>query len=150
MAESLQPYKNLKHTLLALKGQVIDSIPFAEKFIPEYIKSPMELFYFLRHRVTYENDPKGIEYIQTMQTLMNNGGYGDCDCFSVTALASLYICRFQPMYVELASNNKFCPTHIYTSVYDPVKKKICPFDLTNPIYNYERPYKYHQRLLVIL
>lgn len=144
------PYENLTHTLKCIKLQIQDSIPFADKFIPTNIKSPVELFYFLKENTTYKKDPQGIELIQTFQTLIKNGGKGDCDCFTVTALAACYVCDFKPLYVTIVSNNRFSPTHIYAEVYDRNKAEILPFDLTNPTYGIERSYKFKQRILIRL
>lgn len=141
------PYESLEHTLKSLKLQVIDSLPVAHYYIPSTIQTPKELFYFLKPQLTFKSDPRGVEYIQTMQTLLSkNNGFGDCDCFTVTALTSMWYLHFEPMYVDLAGNTTIVPSHIYTSVWDATRGKICPFDLTNPIYNYERPYKFKQRL----
>jgi hypothetical protein len=144
------PYKSLEHTLKALKIQVMDSIPYMHEYIPEDIKSPKELFYFLKSKVKYKNDPvegkDSIELLQTVPTLMDNGGKGDCDCFTILTLASNYFLGFEPQYVALVGKTTKGPTHIYSEVYDPDKKKICAMDLTNPVYCMERPYKYKQRL----
>lgn len=139
-------YQSLSHTLKLLKLQVIDSLPYVFDFVTKTY-SAENLFKQLKKQVTFKNDPPGVEYIQSMQTLFyKNNGLGDCDCFSVAALASLYRCGFDPLYVCLAGKSKMQPTHIYVEVYDPKKDAICPFDLTNPIYNYERPYNFKQRI----
>jgi hypothetical protein len=140
------PYVSLEHTLKSLKRQVYDSLPYIADYVPETIQNPKQLFYFLRLRTKYKKDPPGIEDIQMVQTLMENGGRGDCDCFTVLALTSQYYLRFLPQFVNLAGNSRRGPTHIYTSVYDRDRKEICAFDLTNPYYDTERSYKYHQRL----
>lgn len=139
-------YESLEHTLKLLKLQVIDSLPYVFEFIDKTY-SAENLFRQLKTQLTFKHDPRGVEYIQTMQTLFAvNNGFGDCDCFSVTALASLYRCGFEPLYVCLAGKSKMQPTHIYVEVYDPKRDLICPFDLTNPIYNYERPYNFKQSI----
>jgi hypothetical protein len=146
------PYKNLKHTLQSLKVQVEDSLPYVEDFVPDTIQNPEELFYFLKDLVTYKKDPKGRELLQTVQTLLTNNnwhgipGHGDCDCFTILALAACQDLGFQPQQVALVGNSKFSPSHIYSLVYDHRKKKMCSMDLTNPYYDMERPYKYKQTL----
>lgn len=142
------PYENLTHTLQCIKLQVLDSLDFADEFLPTDIQTPQQLFYFLKSEVQYKHDPKGVELLQCMQTLMDRNGFGDCDCFTITSLASMYILGFKPMYVALVGNSPLNPTHIYTEVYDREKGKICAFDLTNPVYNMQRKtYKFKQRLL---
>lgn len=141
------PYRSLEYTLRALKVQVIDSLPFIGNYIPDNIKSPEELFYYLRSITNYASDPKGVELIQTVQTLMDNDGEGDCDCFTVLTLASCYHCKFLPQYVALVGRSRRAPSHIYSEVFDYNKGKICAMDLTNPEYDYERSYPYKQRLI---
>jgi hypothetical protein len=145
------PYQSLKHTLQSLKIQVIDSIPYVADYVPDSIRSPAELFYFLKDKTIYKKDPRGVELLQTITTLLEGNfwgtpGMGDCDCFTILALAANYDLGFGPQYVALAGNNRISPTHIYSEVYDPIKKKICAFDLTNPTYCMERNYKFKQRL----
>jgi hypothetical protein len=83
------PYTNLTDTLVALKRQVKDSMEYVEEHIPYNIHTPAELFAFLKPQLNYKNDPPGVEFIQTLQTLLTNDGEGDCDCFTVAALAAL-------------------------------------------------------------
>lgn len=140
------PYVSLKHTLLCLKMQVRDSMPYVEEYLPYNIDSPAELFRFLKPQLNYKNDPSGVEWIRTLQTLLENGGEGDCDCFTVAALASLIWLGFDRVYVAIVGNTRQGPTHIYAEVYDPTKGKITAMDFTNPVYNMQRNYKYKQRL----
>lgn len=145
------PYKNLAHTLKSLKIQVIDSLPHIEKYIPSDIKNPEELFDYLKDHVVYRKDPKGVELLQTVQTLMDGAywgepGHGDCDCFTILTLAACEYLGFKPVFVCLVSNSRMSPSHIYTEVWDNNKKRFCVFDLTNPYYDMERSYKYKQTL----
>jgi len=143
----IMPYRNLTHTLGMLKLQVIDSMKDVPQFVPDYIQTPSQLFYHFKSLVTYKKDPIGKEYIQQVGTLMDNAGFGDCDCFSVLALAGQAYCNFTPHYVNLAGNRKGAPSHIYTSCFDEEKNRVCVFDLTNARYDYERSYKFKQSLL---
>lgn len=140
------PYQNLKHTLKALKVQVIDSIPFMSDYIPSDIDTPEELFRYLRTKVTYKSDPKNIELLQCVPTLMDRGGKGDCDCFTILTLSACYYLNFKPQYVALVGRSPKAPSHIYSEVWDPSRGDICAMDLTNPYYNMERNYPYKQRL----
>lgn len=139
-------YKSLEDTLRLLKRQVIDSLPYMDEYIPDSITTPEKLFYYLRGNTTYKNDPVGVEHLQMVPTLFARGGKGDCDCFTILSLASQYHLGFLPQYVDLVGKRISKPSHIYTSVFDKTKNKVCVFDLTNPYYDYERSYNYHQRL----
>lgn len=145
-----KPYVSLKDTLLALKRQVRDSMPYVPQYIPYNIDTPGELFRFLKPELTYKNDPKGVEFIQTLQTLFENDGQGDCDCFTVAALASLIYLHFEPVYVAIVGKTRAAPTHIYAEVYDRDRGKITAMDFTNPVYNMQRKYNFKQRLLFTL
>ena len=146
------PYKSLKHTLQCLKIQVEDSLPHVEKFIPNTIQNPEQLFYFLKDLTTYKKDPAGRELLQTVQTLLGNNnkhgipGYGDCDCFTILVLSACHYLGFTPQQVCIVGNSKISPSHIYSLVYDPQKKRMVSMDLTNPYFDMERPYHYKQTL----
>lgn len=140
------PYKNLTDTLKLLKKQVKDSLPYISSYIPLSLTSPEELFYFLRDKVKYKKDPQGVELLQTVQTLMDKGGRGDCDCFTILTLASCHYLGFSPQEVALVGKTKYAPSHIYSMVYDESKNKMCAMDLTNPYYCMERSYKFKQTL----
>jgi len=141
------PYQSLPHTLKALKVQVLDSLAFARDFVPEDLQTPHQIFKWLKPQLTFQNDPKNVEFLQSFQTLMKNGGRGDCDCFTIAGLSSCLVNDINPLWVALAGDSHLVPTHIYFEVYDRSKDKICAFDLTNRIYNFQRPYKFKQRLL---
>lgn len=140
------PYKNLTHTLKCLRIQVIDSLPYISRYIPHTIQTPEELFYFLKDNVVYKKDPKGVELLQTVQTLMKRGGHGDCDCFTILTLAACRYLNFSPVAVRIVGNQKSGPSHIYSLVWDEQRQSMCAMDLTNPKYCMERSYKYKQTL----
>lgn len=140
------PYKDLSTTLKALKTQVIDSLPSISDYVPDTIKSPEELFYFLRSITTYKKDPKGVELLQMVSTLMKRGGKGDCDCFTILSLTACIYLGFDKLNVILVGRTKNSPSHIYINVWDKEKKSYCIFDLTNPYYDYERKYNFKQTL----
>lgn len=153
--ELLKDYVSLEDTLRnGLKVQVIDSMPYIHEYIPAWIATPNQLFTYLKNCVTYYNDDDlekevfksshDSEVIQTVPTLFDNDGYGDCDCFTVLTLAACEYLNFPENWVCLAGNDRKSPTHIYslTEWNDELKS----LDLTNTVYNMERPYKYKQYL----
>ena len=143
-----KPYKDLADTLNNLKIQVQDSMPYIGKYIPSDISTPEQLFYFLRSKVKYKKDPHNVELLQTVQTLMDRDGKGDCDCFTILTLAACTYLGFyseeHPLQIALVGKSKKVPSHIYTLVWDEDKNKYCVFDLTNPYYCMERSYPYRQ------
>ena len=148
-----KPFLDIKHpglsrTLQYIKQQAQESIPFMESFIPDHIDTPEALFYFLKPQITYKEDPPGIEYIQSAETLIN-WGYGDCDCFTVLALAGLTVIGCPVIYTVIVGRNRMRPRHIYTAI--KLNGERIPFDLTNSLYGFERPtYQYYQDLRTIL
>jgi len=142
-------YIDINDTLHHIKVQTIDSINFANIVCPDF-EHPEDLFYWLKENTTYKNDPRDIELLQTMQTLFNKNyhgipGAGDCDCFTITAGACFIRCGWN-YDIVLVGRDKRNPVHIYTLVY--FKNKPYVFDLTNPKFNTERPYKYIQEIPV--
>lgn len=141
-------YPGLSETLLCLKDQADESIPFANKFLPNGKMSPEEIFDFLKDEVTFMYDPEPDEVLQCMQTLFSKNnvhsfyGAGDCDCFTIAALASLYAKGYRNIGIVLAGRNKKVPVHIYAYVND------IPFDLTNDEIGQERSYPFKQRIPV--
>ncbi len=144
------PYRSLTHTLQMLKQQAIDSLPYMQDYIPDSIKSPEDLYYFLKSITTYKRDPKGIELLQTVQTLMDRGGKGDCDCFTILCISANKYLGFGPQFIKLVGKTKIAPTHIYSCVYDKQRGKLCAMDLTNSYYCVERPYNFSQLLKINL
>lgn len=144
------PYPGLSQTLLYLKQQATDSIPFCEAWLPSYISDPESLFYYLKDNTTYVKDPEGIEYIQSAQTLIeSSGGRGDCDCFTVLSLACLHVIGIKKLYTTIVGRNDNAPRHIYASFVQNSNRTA--FDLTNAVYGFERTnYKFYQDLKTVL
>jgi len=139
-------YTSLDETLAYLKIQVLDSLNFASRTCPK-MEDPRDLFRWLKKRVRYQNDPKGIELLQTMQTLFKRGGLGDCDCFVITTLACCIVNDWDGLNIVLVGRSKVAPVHIYVSIDWNGERKV--FDLTNRDFNHERDgYKYVQQLPV--
>lgn len=145
------PYQDLNHTLSMMKRQVIDSIAFANRVVPDF-KNPRELDAWLRPKLHFKLDPNGVEYLQTMQTLFREGGQGDCDCFVITTLACMIVNGWDDVYINLVGYDKRAPVHIYTDI--TWNGKRCVLDFTNGRYDHERTtgkygkYKYRQRIPV--
>src|SRR6478609_83823 len=146
-----RPYKDINDTLHYLKVQVVESIPFAYEVCPAF-ENPEQLFNWLKKRVKYRNDPKGVELLQTMQTMFLGKfwgvpGAGDCDCFVITTLACMISQGWENLYIALVGRKKRYPVHIYVVIEWKGERKV--FDLTNPKYGQERQtYNYIQEIPV--
>jgi hypothetical protein len=144
------PYVDINHTLKSLKGQVVDGLPFALNECPKF-NTPEELFYWLKPKTRYKKDPDGIELLQSLPTLLGEGNYhgekgrGDCDCFTIAALTLLVANGFENLYVILVGRNRFTPVHIYCGLLDE-KGVFRILDLTNRLFDTERPYPFKQHL----
>lgn len=140
-------YPGLNLVLVALKIQAIDSLHFARSFLPEKKMTPEEIFDFLKKEVVYYNDPKDIELLQSMPTLFgwenihSIYGAGDCDCFTITALACLHTKGYKNLKLILAGRDPNNPCHVYANVNNT------PFDLTTTAAGTERKYPYKQELI---
>jgi len=137
-----------------LRQQIIDSIPYAYENCPRF-QNPEQLFKWLRSITKYKSDPEGYEFIQEMETLFSNFqhrtgkvyyvGEGDCDCFTVTALACMYVQGWIKEFgFVLAGRNKRAPVHIYA--YIVFKGNYYIFDLTQPRINLVNDYPISQEM----
>ena len=145
--KKVQPYKSLIHTLQSLKRQSLEGVDFMKKQMPAYLSEPRDLFYYLKDKVIYKHDPKGIELIHSPQTLFHDNyhgepGAGDCDDFSMLSIAALKAMGIPEAKIKvcLTGRSKKVPRHIYLSVNNT------PFDLTNDLYGEERSYPYKQEI----
>lgn len=146
MATGKMQYKNLNHALQLFRGQVSDSLNYAKHDVPP-LDSPEKIFDWLKLRTKYKNDPKNTELFQTLPTLLENNfhgitGAGDCDCFTIAALATLLANGFYDCGICLVGRNRFTPVHIYAYVIVDGQKTY--LDLTNKYYNQTRFYPYIQ------
>lgn len=143
-----EKHKGLDRTLWGIRQQVIDSLDYvAENFPP--LNSPEEIFTYCKLITTYEPDPKGVELVQTVQTLLddnwhNKTGAGDCDDLTVLTIACCVVNGFNQNYIFLCGRNKRDAVHIYSGV--KYKGKIYTLDLTNTFINQERKYPFCQIL----
>jgi hypothetical protein len=112
----------------------------------------MQLWNYLKPRVTFVHDTNNNEDIQRAQTLFDNNihgipGAGDCDCYTVL-VTSACITQGFPVKIVLAGRNRQSPVHIYNVVKH--NGKWVSFDLTEPNYGDERHYPFKQYLPVQL
>ena len=146
--ELTKKYVDINDTMRHIKTQIVDSLPYAKKQCPP-MSSPEECFWWMKRHTTYKHDPKGIELLQSLPTLMENNyhgisGAGDCDCFTI-GLCSLFVANgIKNVKVVLVGRNRSVPVHIYCVVYEKGNRKV--FDLTNKKPYQERPYPYIQEL----
>lgn len=145
-------YKNINDTLKHIRLQIEESIPFAKDYVPKF-NSPNDLFLWLKPQLRYKNDPKGIELLQTFQTLIINNYYGvpgtgDCDCFTIAGVSACMVQKWsnKKMYIILAGRNKFTPVHIWSGV--ELNNKDYALDFTNNIPNKVRDYPFTQKLYI--
>jgi len=140
------PYKSLAHTLKMIKRQALESIPYVRSNIPKGMDTK-EIFDYLKERVTYKHDPKGIELVHTPKSLFEDNfhgkpGYGDCDDFTTLGIAALKASGIPEAKIDvvLTGRKKYTPRHIYLAVDGT------PFDLTNDQLGEERKYPYKQSI----
>lgn len=144
----LKEYESLSDVLIHIKKQIIDSLDYAEKTVPKFAE-PESLFYWLKDRIIYREDPATIELIMSMETMMNGSrtgtrGAGDCDDFTITGIASCYANGWHDIKIALAGRQADAPVHIYFLV--NFGGEWFSFDLTNKQFNHQRPYKFRQLL----
>lgn len=151
--ESFQKYRSLEQVLLAIKQQVYDSLPAAERL--NIYGTPEEIFNKLKAKLIYTPDPNGNELLQQLDTLLNNNGNnyhgidgaGDCDCFTIAALATLYNAGYKNLFIVLTGRiYAQPPVHIFAQVFLANRNKLYNFDLTQKEFNTVRHYPYYQRL----
>jgi hypothetical protein len=151
---SVEKYKNLDHTLKAMKSQIIDSVDFALNNSPVF-ENPKHLWMWLKPQLTFKSDGKykgeKRELLQTMQTMMTGKvwgkkGLGDCDCFVITTIVLMIANNWGNIKIVLTGRNKLIPVHIYTVIYWNGKRQV--LDFTNSQFNYERVYPYKQEIAV--
>ena len=137
------PYKNIGHTIQMMGKQIEQSLDYASDFTPSNT-TPKELFWILRQNTTYKNDPRGVELLQSMPSMFEDNyhgtpGAGDCDCFTIAAVACCkaagIACR-----IVIVGNNPTAPSHVYAEVLDD--GQWTPFDLVNPYYGETKDYAY--------
>lgn len=142
------PYTDINATMKGIRIQVIDSLDYCVNEIPKF-RDPEQMFQVLKSMVTYKNDPPGVELLQSVPTLFEENyhgirGAGDCDCFSILVLACCVANGWNDQRIILAGRNKIAPVHIWTQV--KFNGKWYDMDLTQPLFNTTRNYKFIQSL----
>ena len=135
-----QPYKDINDTVRHIKIQILDGMDYALNNCPSF-KDPEALFTWLKKRVTYKNDPKGTELLQTLPTLLEDNwhnipGAGDCDCFTIAFVTLAIAQGWKNIKIVLVGRNAKTPVHIYNVIYWKGRRLVC--DLTNKTFNHER------------
>lgn len=143
MARYKIPYTGLNDSLKHLRIQIIDSLPYTVKNLPKF-STPEQVFNFCKSKFNYKNDPQGIELFQSVPTLLENGGFGDCDCATIFCICMLLNSGFTNCGIVLVGRNKLNPSHIYAYCIDKDEKQI--LDLTNKKFNFERYYPFKQSI----
>lgn len=149
--EFKESYKDINTTLYWLVEQAKAGIDYCKRQFPAF-SSPIEMFYYLKPRVTFHKDPPGTELIQSPGTMFENNyhgvpGAGDCDCFVTLLLACAWANGWPGSKIVLTGNRKRSPSHIY--VIQEWNGEQIILDLTEPSPNSERQYKYKQVLNTI-
>lgn len=144
-----EKYTTLQRTLDGMQVQIQDSLSYARNFVPRG-ETPRSLFTLLKQHTTYRHDPPGVELLQSMPTLMHNNFYGipgagDCDCFTITAVACCVVENI-PVRIVIVGNTANTPTHVYCEVLDG--GRYVAFDLVNEFYGETKKYKYLYRIKV--
>jgi hypothetical protein len=127
-----------------IKAQALEGVPYMRKALPAGMDNE-ELFDYLKERITYKHDPKGIELVHTPKSFFEDNyhgkaAHGDCDDFSVIGIAALKAQGVPEgnISVVLTGRSKKIPRHIYLQVKDQI------FDLTNDSIGEERKYPFKQ------
>ncbi len=141
-------YKDINQVMRGIRQQIIDSVEWCYNNVPVF-DNPMELYNYFLPRITFVEDPKGVELLQTAQTLFENNyhgipGAGDCDCFTILGTASFIAQGWGGIDIDLAGRNKWNAVHIYNEI--KFDGEYYVFDLTEKRFNKERYYPYKQIL----
>lgn len=148
--EFREPYKNINTTLYWLVEQAKTGIPYCREAFPEF-RDPAEMYQYFNGRVTYHNDPPGVELIQSPGTMFENNyfgisGAGDCDCFVTLLLSACWANGWGETYICLYGNSKKFPSHISMMIIFDGRPYY--MDLTEKKFDVERDYTNKQELPV--
>lgn len=142
------PYQDINQTLKGIHRQVCDSLQYCANEMPIY-PDPRSMFYGLKQLIRYHNDPPGVELLQSVPTLFEKNywgmpGAGDCDCFSILVLSMCVVHGWNNQRIVLCGRSTIAPVHIFTQL--KVDGEWKTLDLTRPLYNTHKPYKFYQHL----
>lgn len=143
--EYLGNYKSLADTINMVIAQAVVSVPYCQQ-IWGTNNSIYDIWQIGKNNLIYVNDHPDIEQIQSVGTLFENNihgkpGAGDCDCFTVFALAMCLASGHDFNKIVLQGNKKSHPTHIL------LKSNKVYLDFTNENINEIRPYNFKQEIL---
>lgn len=155
-------YRSLIDTLNQIDKQIQRSLRFARHWTARQteltgtdINDPQALYKALKNVLHYKKDPEKIELLQTMQSLMLDNywgrpGYGDCDCFTITACSCLLVTGYPTGYTLYGNGAQ--PTHIASDVYVKNYGRLqrIPFDLVAPEIGRVRDYRWSRSYKVEL
>jgi len=148
--EFRKKYTNIDEVLHWVIEQAKAGIPYCEEKFPPFA-DPAQMYYYFRDRVTFHNDPPGIELIQSPGTMFEDNyfgipGAGDCDCFVTLLLSACWANGWDRTAILLYGRSNRHPSHISMCViYDGEPYYM---DLTEKKFNVERNYPYRQKLPV--
>lgn len=148
--EFKRQYTTINDVLYWLVEQAKTGVPYCREHFPKF-QDPQELYEYMRGRVTYHDDPPGVELIQSPGTLFEDNyfgkpGHGDCDCFVTLLLSCCWSCGFKENYILLYGRSKSHPSHISMMTVFNGKEYI--MDLTEKKFNHERHYPFVQEIPV--
>ena len=112
------------------------------------------LFRQMKSKLTYTDDPDGVELVQRPRTLLTKlnelggKGYGDCDDFTTLAVSAAMAFNI-PCSIVLAGRSPKNPVHVYAMMYDRNYDRWRRFDLTAPGMDLSNKYKYEQYIKVV-
>ena len=140
-------YISLEDVLFRIVAQARKDINWLRNKIPSNVNNAEMLYYYFKSVTSYQDDPKGVELIQSPKSLFTKNWYnvpgrGDCDCFSCLTICGLLALGYDPKSISiiLVGRKPKEAVHIYIMV-DNMN-----FDLTNTFYGEIRKYPYFQKI----
>lgn len=146
--EFKKKYTDINEVLYWIVEQALAGVPYCRDTFPHF-DNPAEMYYYFNRRVTFHDDPQGIELIQSPYTLFEDNffgipGAGDCDCFVTLLLSACWANGWPYINILLYGRTKQRPSHISMCV--EIGDRLYYMDLTEKKFDVERPYPYRQKL----
>lgn len=140
-------YISLEDVLIRIVKQAKKDVAWMKTQLPNSVKNPQTLYYYLQTVTSYQDDPKDVELIQSPKSLFTKNWYGvpgrgDCDCFSCLTICCLLAMGYKPkdIYIILVGRKPKEAVHIFIEVDNQA------FDLTNTFFGEIRKYPYYQKI----